>query len=318
MSESSPQPNIKGPKPRHPLERALVWGGILVLLALVIVEYVSRRSYAQVFDALTKKVEDVDKAEGNVAIYGADVQAAVGDKKPARVEDLVASNKMLASGAVRLEVYSWFTLNPFHSRDIFVYYGITHPDNANGPEVLAVQNTEEEASPLPVAEMELMLKAQEVQKKARLEGKEKNLKGFVSIPDSAGGAQGGGGRGGGMGMGMGMPGMPGGGGKKGPASGRPGSGKKAEAKKSAEADNDADGAKDAKAEKAKADDDAGEADKQSDADKPGDNKVADEKTDDESPAGDDADDKAADDKSADDKADAKGDADSDSESESDS
>lgn len=115
-------------KPRNPIERLVVWGGILILLVLVGIEYASSRSQSAVADTLMAKLRTYEIEGGD--LKAADVKAAVNGKTP-RVLDV--TDKNLLSGAKRAEVYSWFTLSPLKRREIYVYYGI-----GEDPDVLSV------------------------------------------------------------------------------------------------------------------------------------------------------------------------------------
>lgn len=131
--ETPADPAMLAEKPRNPIERLLVWGGILVLLALVGIEYSARRTHSTAVDGLIAKLKKNEQAGSDVTT--ADVRAAVGGKSP-RVEDVSANG--LRNGARRVEIYSWFSLNPMSQRKMYVYYGIGEP-----PAVVSVSTTEE-------------------------------------------------------------------------------------------------------------------------------------------------------------------------------
>lgn len=135
---SSVQPSSPAPtKGRSPMERIIVWGIIAILLALAAIEAASRSSYQQVADQLTKKLEQAEK--GDTSLKAFDVKAVVGEKQP-RVQDLKGGR--VANNASRVEVYSWFTLNPFQKRELFVYYGVG--SRGDEPDVVEVATAEAE------------------------------------------------------------------------------------------------------------------------------------------------------------------------------
>jgi hypothetical protein len=127
---STPRPAAK---PRNPVERLVVWGGILILLLLVGIEFASSRSQAAAVAKLTAKMRASET--GDADVKAADVKAAVNGKTP-RVLDV--SDKNLRSGSKRAEVYDWFTLSPLKRREMYVYYGI-----GEDPDVLSVTMEED-------------------------------------------------------------------------------------------------------------------------------------------------------------------------------
>ncbi|MEX0728305.1 MAG: hypothetical protein WEB58_21115 [Planctomycetaceae bacterium] len=141
-SPSSAQP--KSGKPRNPIERVVVWGGILILLVLVGIEYTARSAHTGAYDSLIEKLRTNEQAGNDVKT--ADVKAAVGGKAP-RVEDV--SGKRLLNGAKRMEVYSWFSLNPLTNREMYVYYGI-----GEDPDVVSISTEEETETIAPLTELD--------------------------------------------------------------------------------------------------------------------------------------------------------------------
>lgn len=129
-STSTPRP---ARKPRNPIERFVVWVGILILLVLVGIEYTSSRSQSAAADNLMAKMRASET--GNTDVKAADVKAAVNGKTP-RV--LNVRDKNLKSGARQVEVYNWFTLSPLKRREIYVYYGV-----GEDPDVLSVTMEED-------------------------------------------------------------------------------------------------------------------------------------------------------------------------------
>ena len=133
-------------KRRHPLERALVWGMIAVLAALACAETWSRYSYQRAYDFLGNRLEVGDEKTSE-ALDAGNVKDYLHDRKPSRTEDFASTGKMMSNGATHLEVYSWFTLNPVHRREMFVYYDTYGPAHKELPQVLSIQAVEEELLP---------------------------------------------------------------------------------------------------------------------------------------------------------------------------
>ncbi|MEZ5940425.1 MAG: hypothetical protein R3C18_03470 [Planctomycetaceae bacterium] len=52
------QPKSSEAKPRNPIERVLVWGGICLLLGIVLVEFLAKRGYDSTYAALTELSQD--------------------------------------------------------------------------------------------------------------------------------------------------------------------------------------------------------------------------------------------------------------------
>jgi hypothetical protein len=146
---ASPEPTSNSPrhkpgKSRNPIERLLVWGGILILSVLVGIEYSSSRAQTAAVGALTAKMRTNEQAGTDLKL--ADVKAAVGGKTP-RVENV--SEKQLRNGAKRLEVYRWFSINPLKPREMYVYYGL-----GEDPDVLSVSTDEETETVPPLTELD--------------------------------------------------------------------------------------------------------------------------------------------------------------------
>lgn len=162
MSVNTPATPSAPPKPRSTVERTLVWGGILILLALVGIEYTSRNAQSIAVDSLMTKLKEFEGK--GMDLKTSDVKAAVGNKLP-RVEDV--SGKLLSNGGKRVEIYQWFSINPLKKREMYVYYGV-----GDDPDVLSVSTEEETESitqlfpdPTPEQKEELLRKAAEGKKK---------------------------------------------------------------------------------------------------------------------------------------------------------
>jgi hypothetical protein len=120
MSNSPSASKPATTKPRSPVERIVVWGLIALLLVVVGLEASAKFSYQKAIDALEAKIED--SVGGNkTALKEADVKAVLGSRQPASTEDLTGKN--IANAARRVDIYKWFTVNPYKPRALFVYYG---------------------------------------------------------------------------------------------------------------------------------------------------------------------------------------------------
>lgn len=125
---------------RNPVERALVWGFIAVMLVVVANEGYARLAYSHAQSTLARKLALVDEKPDAPAVTEADVKEAMWGKQPTREEDL--SKKFVSNGASRMEEYNWFTLRPSKYR-MFVYYGHKAKDATGPAEVLSVGSEEE-------------------------------------------------------------------------------------------------------------------------------------------------------------------------------
>jgi hypothetical protein len=130
-------------KQRNPVERAFVRGLIVVLLVLTIVEFWSRNSYQRAYNSLGDRLTVADE-RGFGALDAADVKAHFGGREPSRTEVFAMPQRQVVNGASHLEVYSWFTLNPFSSREIYVYYDFNGPARKAHPQVISIHSAEEE------------------------------------------------------------------------------------------------------------------------------------------------------------------------------
>lgn len=149
MAESSQPQSTNAPpaKTRSPVERLLVWGLIGVLAVAAGFEYLSKMGHEKALNKLHDALALVDKDSTHPEVTEADVKAAVGDKKPSKREDY-GPGKVAPNGGKRLDVYSWFTLNPTNKREIYVWYGAKGKDPNELATVIEVQASEI-TSPIP-------------------------------------------------------------------------------------------------------------------------------------------------------------------------
>lgn len=147
MADNPPPQSSNRPaeKTRSPIERLIVWGLIGVLLVAVGFEYSSKSGHEKALKFLQDKIDAVEKDSKNPEVTEADVKAAVGDKKPSQVKEY-GPGEVAANGAKRIEVYSWFTLNPASKREMWVYYGAKGKDAKELAIVLEIQASEVMAS----------------------------------------------------------------------------------------------------------------------------------------------------------------------------
>jgi hypothetical protein len=117
VSQPAMQP-ATGAKPRSQLKTSIASGGILVLLAMTVVEYSSQQAHSNAVESLSSQFQRA--AETHTVVRAADVKAAVGRKTPA-VQDVTELD--LPDGSKRLEVYRWFSILPAQKRELFVYFG---------------------------------------------------------------------------------------------------------------------------------------------------------------------------------------------------
>lgn len=152
MADSNPaqSTNASAAKTRNPVERLIVWGVIGVLLVAVAIEFQSRTSHRNVLTALLSKIKAVDEDSTQPEVTEAVVKEVVGDRKPSRAE-AVTGGPLAAIGAKRVEVYSWFTLNPTSKREIWVLYGGKGKDSNELATVIEVRTSENVDEPSEVA-----------------------------------------------------------------------------------------------------------------------------------------------------------------------
>lgn len=139
MSTNAPASSSQGnaSTPRSPVERVIVWGGIGLLLAAVLVEFTARTRYTSAVDGVMQRVKEADEADK--PLKKADINQLVGGREPVSSEDV--SGKNLHNAPKKVEKYTWWSLNPNANRVLLVYYG--HGDD---PDVLSAATKEEETA----------------------------------------------------------------------------------------------------------------------------------------------------------------------------
>lgn len=115
-------------KPRSPLERALVWSGIGILLVVLAIEASTRfafqSAYTTILDELRKAEEQDD-----YRVTRSMVTRLFGGKEPASSETI-----RVAVGQERLDSYVWRGL--LKNRSLYLHYSIQ--GTTEEPEVMAV------------------------------------------------------------------------------------------------------------------------------------------------------------------------------------
>lgn len=147
-------PESPAPKKRSPIERAVVWGGIAILLVVAGMQFLAWNGFRRTLKPLQAAMQKADESEetvteahvkemlrGNptrqesgprsdsVKIGNADEDADTGDSTAAP-----DASELAASGASRIDTYTWKGL--FRSYVLRVYYGIDA--GKHGREVLNI------------------------------------------------------------------------------------------------------------------------------------------------------------------------------------
>lgn len=125
-------------KRRSPVERAIVWGGIVALLAVAAVEYVGFKAQRDALATLTETMES--GINNNKPLREAEVHSILG-REPVRKADVSEQN--LNSNAKRVEVYRWISLIPMKPRELYVYYGTGGIYGAADEDVINVTTSED-------------------------------------------------------------------------------------------------------------------------------------------------------------------------------
>lgn len=216
MADTQPAKSTNAPaaKARSPVERVIVWGLIGVLAVAAGFEFLSKRGHASALQKLQDKIDAVDKDAKHPEVTENDVKEAVGGRQPSSSKDYPPGERA-ANGAKRVEVYSWFTLNPSSKREMWVYYAARSKDSKELATVLQITESDIATMPEPA-----VATADPAKEGAAPVG---GMGGMSGPP-------------GGMGGGPGMSGPPGGMGGRGGQRGRPAAEKPADAAENADAD----------------------------------------------------------------------------------
>lgn len=123
-------------KPRSKLERNLVWGGIAVLLVVLVFELRSYIGFKLAYDALTAAMEAGSGGEETEhTLTEADVRKLLKGREPDRSERLNYADTLTS----RVDTYQWSGL--LRTRSLYVFYGV-----GDNPDVIRLSVEKEPAS----------------------------------------------------------------------------------------------------------------------------------------------------------------------------
>jgi hypothetical protein len=146
MSETPAKQSSQAPPPkgRNPIERIAVYGFMVVLLVLVGVEAKGMFAHKAAVNALQALLQAREADSKLPEVTEADVKTIMGSRQPSRTEDFQATNTFAASK--KLEIYSWFTLNPLQKREIWVKYGRRGLKETGPAAVVSMSTDDQEVS----------------------------------------------------------------------------------------------------------------------------------------------------------------------------
>lgn len=107
-------------KPRSPVERALVWGGIAILLVMLAIQANACLRFSQTKNPLLAAVKESDDTD---KVVTEEMVKAMIQGKPAHETGAPEGN--LDVSAKRMDTYTWKGI--FFSYAIKVYYGVGEP-----------------------------------------------------------------------------------------------------------------------------------------------------------------------------------------------
>jgi hypothetical protein len=153
MSESRSTPSSKGTPPpaRNPVELILVRGLIVALLVAVAIEGIQWNSHKTAVAALSQKLKAVEDDPKIPEVNESDVKAILGSKQPVRTELYPASGGG-GPASKKLEVYSWFSLNPLNKRELWIHYGRKGVKDEGAATVVAVSTDDQEPKSLEIVD----------------------------------------------------------------------------------------------------------------------------------------------------------------------
>jgi hypothetical protein len=105
---------------RSPVERAIVWGVIVVGLVVVAMEASAYFAAENARKALHAKIDAVESGTSTIGVTQEDVEKVVAGRKPVSSEKLTSGETAMM--AARLDIYEFKGL--VRSRKLYVYYGI--------------------------------------------------------------------------------------------------------------------------------------------------------------------------------------------------
>jgi hypothetical protein len=150
MSETRSTQPSQGPpaKARNPFERIIVYGVIVALVVLVGVEAKGRFSHKSAVDTITAMLQKTETDAKAKDVTETDIKSVLGSMQPTRTEQYPASTGFAASK--KLEVYSWFSLNPAQKRELWIHYARKGAKEEGPATVISVSTDENEAKPVEV------------------------------------------------------------------------------------------------------------------------------------------------------------------------
>ncbi len=114
-TRTATQPAAAGKKPRSKVERAIVWGGILILLGVMLVELTASRAFTSDFTA-------AQEALGNGPVTESDIRQLITKHSSVESNPDLTANRLVAT---REDKYTYGGL--LKERVLYVYYGVVLP-----------------------------------------------------------------------------------------------------------------------------------------------------------------------------------------------
>jgi hypothetical protein len=147
MSEADATKHSQGrhAKARSPVERALVYGFIVVLIVLVGVEAKGKFAHKSAVDTITARLRTVENSKTAAEITEVDIQHELGGRKPLLTEYYTKSASGIFAASKKLEVYSWFSLNPTQKRELWVHYARKGASDEQPCVVVSISTDKDEA-----------------------------------------------------------------------------------------------------------------------------------------------------------------------------
>jgi len=131
---SSASKKAAAPPQRSPVERAVVWGIIAVLVVVAVLEARSRFGFKAAYDSLLDRIEQGEKTGESLA--GLEVTDILNGRKPYKTHEVQG----LINGGIRVDIYRFGGI--LQKRTLYVYYG--SGGRKGQPEVVEVTDTKAE------------------------------------------------------------------------------------------------------------------------------------------------------------------------------
>jgi len=129
-------------KKRSPIERAIVWGGILILIGVALMEFRVKSSFNSSFNALNEKLEE--ESQKDDPFTEKEVEEIVSGYSDYEKQNAIGANEL---GAARMDRYTYsglfgaITNGAFGKYDLYVIYSTARTgakDNIGLAEVLQI------------------------------------------------------------------------------------------------------------------------------------------------------------------------------------